>query len=99
MGALEELEQERKAQRIKDLKSDRAFREEYAPKIYNLIAFWLAVIILLLLLEGCSGIPFDIGDNILVTLIGGFSVSVVGLLTIVITYIFPQRSRRRKPKE
>jgi hypothetical protein len=97
-----ELEAERLQEQVFDLQSDRAFREKYAPKILRLIQVWLSVVVAILLLDGV-GIPserwrvtFDLSDQVLLALIGGTTASVIGLLVIVITYIFPRRNKGPK---
>ena len=99
------LQNDKLREELADLKSDRDFRNEYAPKIFGLICVWLVLVVGLIFLDGLSlseglGLPgtdqtlgFDQSDGVVLGLIGGTTASVVGLLVIVITYIFPRRNK------
>ncbi len=99
------LQNDKLREELADLKSDRDFRNEYAPKIFGLICVWLVLVVGLIFLDGLSlsgglGLPgtdktlgFNQSDGVVLGLIGGTTASVVGLLVIVITYIFPRRSK------
>lgn len=76
---------------LEGLKQDRQQRKEFAVKIYWLIVCWLGGVAILLFLVGWGGCGFRLSDAVLVALISGTSANVIGLLAIVILYLFPRR--------
>lgn len=97
------LRNQKLEEELADLRSDRDFRKEYAPKIYELIWIWLLSVVALVILDGVTvsggintlgkSIGFELSDSVVLALIGGTTASVIGLLVIVITYIFPRRNK------
>lgn len=66
-------------------------REEYAAKLFRLTRWWIIGIGALLLLEGFGATTtFDLPDNVLMTAIGGTTVTVTGLFVVVVRYLFPR---------
>jgi hypothetical protein len=62
-----------------------------------LVFIWLLGIVAFLLLDGFSpillGHQFKLSDPVILALIGGTTVSVLGLFTIVATYFFPSANK------
>lgn len=84
-----------RAQKIKDMEQDRDMRQHYADKIFNLICVYLFCVFLILFLSGystnglCSS--FTLSDKVLLLMLGTTTANLLGLLYVVIKYIFPQR--------
>lgn len=80
-------------------------REEYAAKLFRLTRWWIIGIGALLLLEGFGATTtFDLPDNVLMTAIGGTTVTVTGLFVVVVRYLFPRAepdgpAPQKKPKQ
>lgn len=89
-------------QRLKDLESDRAFREQYAPLVFRLVSYWLLGIGLLVLFHGCDDpairLGFALETPVLVAMISGVSLAVVGMLATILVYMFPRRDRPDRGK-
>ena len=86
-------------QRKHDLISDRTFREVFAPRVFTMVAWWLAGIGAFVFMHGCQDTrpnpqnahSFSLPTEVLVTMISGVSLAVVGLLATVLVYLFPKR--------
>lgn len=96
-----EKDERLKDETLKDRQQDREQRKTYAGKIFILVAGWLAGVFIILLLSGwqhsawfpyCH--PFHLSDKVLMTLIGGTSASVIGLMVIVANYLFPKNGKK-----
>lgn len=72
---------------------DRGERRPYAKRIFLLVVFWLASIILLLLLQGFLGPRgrFNLSDSVLIAVATTTTASVTALLVVVARYLFPRR--------
>ena len=90
-GEKEALEHERQLQQIRDSVQDRKERKKYANRLFVLIAVWLAVIGVVVVMDGLVAAPFKLSATVLATLIGSTTVSVLGLFAIVAKYLFPTR--------
>lgn len=83
-------------------KQDREQRKEFAAKIFSLTVGWLVCVVLILLFQGW-GIAFScvetdrfhLSDSVLIALITGASVNIIGLMAIVIRYLFPPTSKSK----
>lgn len=66
-------------------------RKEYANKIFLLVVLWLVAIGVIL---GCRGMywktGFELSDKVLLALIGGTTINVLGIFTIVANFLFPK---------
>ncbi|KGV13385.1 hypothetical protein [Burkholderia pseudomallei] len=83
-------------------------RTEYAQKIYRLVVRWLVGIAILLLLQGFHLGSFSLPEKVLLALIGGTTLNVIGIFTIVANFLFSKgastlmmkmKSLRRASKE
>jgi hypothetical protein len=78
-------------------------RKTYAARVYWLVLGWLIATLLIVLFSGYPGERISlfglnmlgpkISDPVLIALISGTSVNVIGLLAIVIAYLFPKREK------
>jgi flagellar biosynthesis/type III secretory pathway protein FliH len=74
----------------KNFEQDIEVRRDYAEKIYKLAVFWLGAVILILLLNGTQ-LEAPLSDGVLLALIGSTTVNVLGLLYIIVNYLYPKR--------
>jgi len=78
-------------------------RKTFADRVFWLVVWWLSAIFGLLLLQGSLspwGV-FSIENSVLIALISGTTVNVIGVLFVVMRFLFPQRtssSRRWRAK-
>ena len=78
----------RELQQIDDIVKSR---KNYANKIFWLVVCWLAVMAILILMDGFSQrTGFDLDTKIVLALIGGTTLNVLGIFTIVTNFLFPK---------
>lgn len=77
--------------KLLDYKQDIAARKDFSGRLYSLVKRWLVGIGALLVLSGWRVCGFNLSDGVLVALIGGTTVTVVGLFLVVVKYLFPDR--------
>lgn len=68
-------------------------RKTYADRVFVLVRNWLIGIGLILLAQGIGTlgpIKFSLSDNVLMALIGGTTLNVIGIFTIVANFLFPK---------
>ena len=87
---------ERKA-RLRGLEQDIDERKKYASLVFRLVVWWLAGVVAVLVADGIRW-PwmaryggFDLPEAVLVALITTTTGGVVGVLLIVVRYLFPRR--------
>lgn len=68
-------------------------RKDFAERIYSFAAIYMLGVFLLLFLSGTETTDFKLSDNVLITLLGTTTANVIGILIIVVTYLF---SRKKK---
>ena len=99
----EAADRERKLadEKLKGLEQDREQRKEFSHKIYTLVCIWLGLLILILCMSawGIHFYPlpskaFFLSDNVLIALITGTSANIIGLMAIVILYLFPKSGNK-----
>ena len=90
---------------ISGIRLDLEARKTYARRVFWLVVAWIFAVLAIVV---CSGVKYCsdsakpetcrtlliIPDGVLIALITGLSVNVVALLAIVISYLFPKRSKR-----
>jgi len=73
------------------LRQDRKERRKYAERIFLLIVGWVFAILFIIIFKGFgSYYGFELSDKVLITLIGGTTISVLGIFVIVANYLFKQ---------
>lgn len=72
---------------------DRNQRKEFAEHIFSFVSIYMFFVFLILFLSGTETTNFNLSDNVLITLLGTTTANVIGILIIVVTYLF---SRKRK---
>ena len=80
-------------QRIADMQSARIQREEYARKVFGLVAGWIAALFVILLAQGTSPTWHPFSDKVLIALISSMTINLIGTLVIVLKYIFRADAR------
>lgn len=86
-------EHQKNLEHLESLKQDRTQRKEFAGKIYGLICLWLIGVAIFLLLRAWNAWGFYLSDAIMIALITTTSANVIGLLAIVILYLFPRKQK------
>lgn len=71
---------------------DRKQRKEFAEKIFSFVCLYMFSVFLILFLCG-SPSNFKLSDTVLITLLGTTTANVIGILIIVVKYLF---SRNKK---
>lgn len=68
-------------------------RKRYANRIFFLVSCWLACMLVVILLSGFGGYAkwFNLADSVLIALITTTTISVLGLFTIVVNYLFKSK--------
>ncbi len=69
----------------------RSMRQKYAQRAYRYFVFYSVICLLFLLADGSSSCTLKLPDSILLALIGTTAVSVLGLVGIVLTGLFPKK--------
>ena len=88
-------------EKLKGLEQDREQRKEFSHKIYTLVCIWLGLLIFILCMHAW-GIHFHplpskeffLSDGVLIALITGTSANIIGLMAIVILYLFPRSGNK-----
>lgn len=71
---------------------DRDQRKDFAERIFSFVALYMFAVFFILILSG-GPFNFRLSDNVLITLLGTTTANVIGILIIVVTYLF---SRKKK---
>lgn len=75
-------------ERIKDTIHYRELRKTYAWRVFLFICCWSVAVLLILLSKGFFSSYFELSDIVLTTLVGGTTVSVVGLVGFMMQGLF-----------
>lgn len=78
-------------QLLADLAQDRRERKKYGTLLYWLVVGWLIIAVALVFASGFKWGYVDLPEAVLLALLGTTTTSVIGLFTIVATYLFPRR--------
>jgi len=98
-GPWDELDFEEKRIRNLLLRQLLGHRKGYALGIFSLVIFWLIGIFALLVLQGFGAWGFHLDSSILLAAIGSTTANIIGVLLIIVKFIFsdtPQSIRTRK---
>lgn len=71
---------------------DREQRKDFAERIFNFVSNYMVFVCIVLFLKAITP-RFYLSDNVIMTLLGTTTANVIGILIIVVTYLF---SRKRK---
>lgn len=78
---------------IQDYASNRELREKYAAKVYLFLATWSAGVFLILVVNGFGLWGFTLADTVLSVLVGGTTISVIGLVGFIVRGLFASPRR------
>jgi hypothetical protein len=92
-GALQDYEAERKKLENVSIQQNIAARKTYANRIFWLVSLWLGAMLTIVILAGFgqNGQWFYLADSVLIALVTTTTISVLGLFTVVINYLFRAR--------
>jgi len=89
---------------VKQLKHVVKARKRYANKIYRTVSWWLLGVAVFLVLQA-FGLS-KLSDKVMITVIGGTTVNILGILAIVANFLFPkgglplsQKQKKGKKKD
>jgi hypothetical protein len=88
---LDEYDKEAKHLQNIGLDQDIRARKKYAFRIFLLVAFWITAVLAILILQGFCFHEFHLSDNVLLAAIGSTTANIIGMLLIVIKYLFGGR--------
>ena len=100
----ERLEADRIREQIRGLAQDIDERKRYAEKSFKLVCRWVAGVFLILVLQGffseqttigfgsfSISFSFKLPEGVLLAVVGGTTVSIIGIFLVVANYLFPKR--------
>lgn len=80
---------------IRDIVDYRDLRNKYANRVFWFMCVWSALTFAVLVTKGFWEC-FDLNDTVLVTLTGGTTVSVIGLVGFIIQGLFNSNNKRKE---
>jgi len=91
-----DLDEQRQILELRSLGQDIGERRKYANRSFNLIVSWLAIVLYIVLAQGFGVGLFNYGrfalsDAVLIALITTTTGSIIGIVLIVMRYLFPRR--------
>jgi hypothetical protein len=86
-----ELDDERRKLENAGLAQDITARRKYAFRVFLLVIGWIIGIYLLLVFQGFGFRSFHLSDNILLAAIGSTTANIIGILLIIVKYLFSGR--------
>ena len=72
---------------------DRDQRKDFAERVYYFAFVYMIFVFLVLFISGSTVSHFHLNDNVLITLLGTTTANVIGVLVIVVAYLFPKRKK------
>lgn len=63
-------------------------KEKFSKQIFYLTIGWLIVVLAIVVFKGYELFGFDLSDNVIMTLIGSTTANILGLLVIILKYVF-----------
>lgn len=102
---LEEEQRREIHERCEDVVANRGLRKEYASKVFIFMCAWSALVFLIVILDALTYNPpigvqkdlsFRLSSSVMTTLIGGTTVSVIGLVGFIVKGLFPGTPSEKK---
>ena len=87
----DELDTQKLEEEISSLAATRELREFYAKRIFRFLCGWSLFVALILIFSGFSSWGFKLSDTVLSVLTGSTTVSVLGLVVIILKGLFPKQ--------
>lgn len=98
----EEIERKRQEEDLKNMmlqndglmeenfskRQDRELRKDFADNIFRLVVYYLIIVFFLVFLSSSGTGSFAISDSVLITILSTMTINVIGLLVIVVRYLF-----------
>ena len=72
---------------------DRSQRKDFAECIFTFTLIYMLFVFVILFISGMTTTNFHLSDNELITLLGTTTANVIGILIIVVTYLFSRKRR------
>lgn len=72
---------------------DRAQRKQFAENIFIMVCVYVFAVIMIILLCGAEWVHFSLSENILITLLTTTTANILGILLIVVTYLFTRKKK------
>lgn len=72
---------------------DRAQRKQFAENIFTMVCVYVFAVIMIILLCGAEWVHFSLSENILITLLTTTTANILGILLIVVTYLFTRKKK------
>ncbi len=89
----EEFDANLRACELQQINNIITARTEYAEKVFLLVKRWLIAVFLILAIQGMFHAFWEkspLSDQVLMALIGGTTLNVIGIFTIVANFLFPK---------
>jgi len=81
---------------IKDIRHYRDLRKKYADRVFGFMCIWCGLVFLILIANAAVHEYFHVETSVLCTLIGGTTVSVIGLVGFMMQGLFRTNGTNRK---
>ena len=92
MDEFEELfKQGFRARLIRD-QEDHEAKKDFSVRIFWLVLIWFFVVVAITVVHGFNAWDFALADSVLITLLSTTTANVIGMLIIVLNYLFKRRS-------
>ena len=98
------IEADKEREVIRGLRQDIDERKTYANKSFKLVCRWVSGVFVILLFQGFFSdgsfwewdsyhlsLSFKLPDSVLLAVVGGTTVSIIGIFLVVANYLFPKR--------
>ena len=76
---------------IQELAGNITARKRYARGIFILVISWITAVLVLLFFQGFQIYGFHLSDSVLLGALGSTTANIIGVLIIVIRYLFPSK--------
>lgn len=72
-------------------RQDASQRKDFAERIFSFVSVYMVFVFLIVFLCASEYACFSLSDNVLMTLLGTTTANVVGILIIVVAYLFSRK--------
>jgi len=77
---------------LEDDKQNRELRKQVSSQVYAFLVVWCAVVLCMVIASACKDSNFLVPEKIQLTLVGGTTVSTIGLVSFIVKGLFPSDS-------
>lgn len=78
---------------LKEIQQNTKLRRIYISRNFILTCIWLILVLFIVVCQGFSIFHFNLHDSVLITLLSTTTANIIGVLVIVITYLFKNKQR------